>query len=93
MGLILGMLILDLGMHTGYVLNQIRVYNLVPNAESRLNTVYMVTNYTGGALGSFLGTYTWGLWQWNGVCGLGFFLLAVAFIAHFSVRKRKSPAV
>ncbi|MEH2401831.1 MFS transporter [Nostoc sp.] len=93
MGLILGMLLVDLGMHTGYVSNQIRIYNLVPNAESRLNTVYMVTNYTGGALGSFLGTYTWGLWQWNGVCALGFFLLVVAFIAHFSVRKRKSPAV
>ncbi|WP_334995977.1 hypothetical protein [Nostoc sp.] len=70
MGLILGVLILDLGMHTGYISNQIRVYNLVPNAESRLNPVYMVTNYTGGALGSFLGTYTWGLWQWKGVCTL-----------------------
>ncbi|MEH2145767.1 hypothetical protein [Nostoc sp.] len=70
-----------------------RVYNLVPNAESRLNTVYMVINYTGGALGYFLSTYTWGLWQWKGVCALGFFLLAVAFIAHFSVRNRKSPAV
>ncbi|QLE41592.1 MFS transporter [Nostoc sp. C052] len=92
-GLILGVLILDLGMHTGYVSNQIRVYNLVPNAESRLNTVYMVTNYTGGALGSFLGTYVWGLWQWNGVCALGLFLLTVAFIAHFSVRKRKSTVV
>ncbi|MEH2390334.1 MAG: hypothetical protein V7K21_01220 [Nostoc sp.] len=93
MGLILGMLILDLEMHTGYVSNQICVYNLVLNAESRMNTVYMVTNYTGGALGSFLGTYTWGLWQWNGVCALGFFLLTVAFIAHFSVRNTKSSAV
>ena len=38
-------------------------------------------------------TYIWGLWQWNGVCALGFFLLAVAFITHFSVHKRKSPVV
>ncbi|MEH1852381.1 MAG: hypothetical protein V7L11_11995 [Nostoc sp.] len=53
----------------------------------------MVTNYTGGALGSFLGTYVWALWQWNGVCALGLFLLTVAFIAHFSVRKRKSTVV
>ncbi|MEH2275763.1 MAG: hypothetical protein V7K40_13500 [Nostoc sp.] len=96
MGHILGVLILDLGMHTGYVSNQIRVYNLVPNAKSCLNTVYMVTNYTSGALGSFLSTYTWGLWQWKGVCALEFFLLAVAFITfivHFSVCNRKSPAV
>jgi predicted MFS family arabinose efflux permease len=46
-GLIVGVVLLDLGIHFAYLSNQVRVYNLVPNAESRLNTVYMVTNYTG----------------------------------------------
>jgi predicted MFS family arabinose efflux permease len=92
-GLAFGVLVLDLGMHTAYVSNQIRVYSLVPNAESRLNTVFMVTNYSGGALGSFLGTYSWALWQWNGVCAIGFFLLIVASITHFSVGNRKPTAI
>ncbi|WP_086767313.1 MFS transporter [Nostoc sp. 106C] len=86
MGLILGVIILELGMHSAYLSNQIRVYNLVPNAESRLNTVYMVINYTGGALGSLLGSYSWAIWQWNGVCALGFFLLILASILHFGGR-------
>lgn len=89
MGLVVGVIILDLGMHTGYISNQIRVYNLVPNAESRLNTVYMVINYSGGALGSFMGTYVWGLWRWNGVCALGFSLLSIAALIHFHTRPRK----
>ncbi|AFY31759.1 MFS transporter [Calothrix sp. PCC 7507] len=91
-GLITGVLVLDIAMHTAYISNQIRVYNLIPNAESRLNTVYMVTNYTGGAFGSFLGTYSWGIWQWNGVCALGFFLLTITAIAHFSIRSKKPTA-
>lgn len=89
MGLVVGVLILDLGMNTGYISNQIRVYNLVPNAESRLNTVYMVINYSGGALGSFMGTYVWGLWQWNGVCALGLGLLIIAALIHFHKHQRK----
>lgn len=90
MGLIIGVLILDIAMNTGYIANQIRVYNLIPNAESRLNTVYMVTNYSGGALGSFLGTYSWARWQWNGVCSLGFILLSIAAIAHLITRSKKT---
>ena len=89
MGLVVGVIILDLGMHTGYISNQIRVYNLVPNAESRLNTVYMVINYSGGAIGSFMGTYVWGLWQWNGVCALGLGLLIIAALIHFHKHQRK----
>ncbi|BAY91111.1 MULTISPECIES: MFS transporter [unclassified Tolypothrix] len=88
MGLILGVIILELGMHSAYLSNQIRVYNLVPNAESRLNTVYMVINYSGGALGSLLGSYSWVIGQWNGVCALGLFLLSLAVILHFGGRKK-----
>ncbi|ARV59382.1 MFS transporter [Nostocales cyanobacterium HT-58-2] len=87
MALILGVLILDLGMHAAYLSNQVRVYNLIPNAESRLNTVYMVTNYSGGALGSFLGTYSWATWQWNGVGAVCLSLLVLAWIVHFSGRR------
>jgi predicted MFS family arabinose efflux permease len=91
-GLGLGVVILDLGMHGAYLANQIRVYSLVPNAESRLNTVYMVINYSGGAIGSYLGLYNWAVWQWNGVCFLGCSLLTVATIVHFSRHRTSSTA-
>jgi predicted MFS family arabinose efflux permease len=84
-GLIIGILFLFLGMHASFILNQIRIYSLVPNAESRLNTVYMVTNYTGGAIGSFLGAVGWSLWQWHGVCAAAITLIGLAAIIHFKM--------
>ncbi len=56
-GLILGVILLDLGTQAAHVSNQTRIYSLNPDARNRLNTVYMVTGFIGGALGSFLGIW------------------------------------
>ena len=55
-----------------------RIYALLPEARSRLNTVYMVTYFLGGALGSALGAYGWSHWGWSGVCMAGTTQLVVA---------------
>jgi predicted MFS family arabinose efflux permease len=70
-GLIAGVILLDLGVQAGHVANQTRIYALIPEARSRLNTVYMVTYFIGGALGSALGAWGWSHWGWNGVCAAG----------------------
>jgi predicted MFS family arabinose efflux permease len=77
-GLIAGVILLDLGVQAGHVANQTRIYALVPEARSRLNTVYMVSYFLGGALGSALGAYGWSLAGWSGVCVAGAAQLAVA---------------
>jgi predicted MFS family arabinose efflux permease len=81
-GLVAGVILLDLGVQAGHVANQTRIYALVPEARSRLNTVYMVTYFLGGALGSALGAYGWTHWRWNGVCGAG----AAQLLAALAVR-------
>jgi hypothetical protein len=43
-----------------------------------LNTVYMVTYFLGGALGSALGAYGWSHWGWSGVCIAGVMQLVIA---------------
>jgi predicted MFS family arabinose efflux permease len=83
-GLAAGVILLDLGVQGGHVANQTRIYALVPEARSRLNTVYMVTFFLGGALGSALGAYGWTHWGWSGVCAAG----AVQLMAALAVRAR-----
>jgi len=56
-GLILGVILLDLGTQGTHISNQTRIYSLNPAANSRLNTVYMVSYFVGGSLGSLLGAY------------------------------------
>jgi predicted MFS family arabinose efflux permease len=79
-GLVLGVILLDLGVQAAQVSNQARIYRLVPNAHSRVNTVYMVAYFIGGSLGSILGASAWGLWGWSGVCLCGALMLGLALI-------------
>src|SRR3569833_1459521 len=51
-GLVVGVILLDAGMQAIGVSNQTRIYRLPADQHSRLNTVYMVTYFTGGSLGS-----------------------------------------
>ncbi len=88
-GLIVGVTLLDLGLQAGHVSNQSLIFSLLPNARSRLNTVYGVTNFIGAALGSLIAALSWGMWQWNGVCLLGLSLSVLAFIIYLKGRKRK----
>jgi predicted MFS family arabinose efflux permease len=85
-GLILGVILLDLGVQAGHVSNQTRIYSLIPDARSRLNTVYMVMYVAGGSLGSALGAYGWSVARWNGVCAAGLTLSLVALAVHLRWR-------
>jgi len=77
-GVVAGVILLDFGVQAGHVANQTRIYALVPEARSRLNTVYMVTYFLGGSLGSALGALGWSRWGWNGVCFFGTLQLLAA---------------
>jgi len=89
-GLIAGVTLLDLGNQNGQVSNQARIQALSDDARSRINTVFMVSYFLGGALGSYLASISFEYSGWNGVCMVGFAFQFVAIIFHFVVyRKRK----
>jgi predicted MFS family arabinose efflux permease len=88
-GLIIGVILLDLGSQAAHVSNQTRVYSLNPEARNRLNTIYMVPYFIGGALGSALGTLGWELAGWNGVSAVGC-IMGIAALAVFVVNGRRS---
>lgn len=79
-GLIIGVILLDLGVQTTQISNQTAIYSLPAELHSRLNAVYITLYFVGGAIGSFLGTYSWSRWQWSGVCGASLVLLSLAFL-------------
>jgi predicted MFS family arabinose efflux permease len=89
-GLIAGVILLDLGVQAGHVANQTRIYALIPQARSRLNTVYMVSYFLGGAIGSALGAVGWTRWGWKGVCLAGGVQGLVALMARLTDRPLKS---
>jgi predicted MFS family arabinose efflux permease len=82
-GLIAGVVVLDAAVQVGQVCNQTRIYNLLPQAASRANTVYMMSYFLGGALGAAIGVYGWNGMQWTGVCLVGSAMLLIAGSVHW----------
>jgi predicted MFS family arabinose efflux permease len=82
--LTLGVVILDVGAQLTQVANQTRIFGLMPDARSRLNTVYMTMYFTGAAVGSALSTIAWTHWKWNGVCALALGFLGLAALVHIT---------
>jgi len=60
--------LLDFGWQSGQVANQTRIFALGSFMRGRLNTVYMVAVFSGGALGSAAATAAWSEAGWSGVC-------------------------
>ncbi|MET4107911.1 MFS transporter [Hymenobacter sp. UYP22] len=81
-GLITGVVILDVGQQMTHISNQTRIFSLRPEARSRLNTVYMTACFIGASAGSFLGGLAWDHFQWPGVCVVGLSLVALAYLAN-----------
>ena len=82
-GLIAGVVLLDIGVQSGHVSNQTRIYGLQPEARSRMNMVYMVCYFSAGAVGSYAGSVLWHHFAWAGVCGLGCVLLLAGCGVYF----------
>ena len=81
-GLVLGVVLLDVGVQAAHISNQSLVFALRPAARSRLNTVYMTGYFTGGSLGSIAGGLAWTHFGWPGVCAAGAAFVALALAAH-----------
>ena len=82
--LIVGVLLMDLGVQTVQVAEQGRVLALLPSASSRLNTLYMVARFGGGACGSAVGAFAWTHGRWPAVCAAALGLTAAALVVHLA---------
>lgn len=83
-GLVIGVLLMDLGVQSIQVAEQAKVMALVPDARSRINTLYMVARFAGGAAGSAIGTLAWTHARWPGVCGAAVAMVLLALAVHLA---------
>jgi predicted MFS family arabinose efflux permease len=89
-GLVLGVVLIDIGIQATHISNQTLVFSLNPQARNRLNTVYMVIYFLGGATGTFLATQAWKQWQWPGVVAVGLVSATLSLGVHLAFsRERK----
>ena len=88
-GLIVGVLLLDLGITASHVSNQTIIYRLAPEIRSRVTTLYILGLFTGGAVLSRLATLVWVAHGWHGVCTLGLAVTVIAAVVNFVPGKRQ----
>jgi hypothetical protein len=88
-GMVIGVVLLDLGLQSALIANQHIVFALRPAARSRINTVLMSSMFLGGAAGSALGVAAWnaGGWLYVSALGIGFGMIA-AGIQILAFRRR-----
>jgi len=88
-GLIVGVILMDMGVQATHISNQAIIFSLNPNARNRINTVYMVSYFVGGSVGTFLASKVWGSYHWAGVCGIGITLSVIVLIVHLVSLQKK----
>lgn len=93
MGLIAGIVFLDMGLQAMHVTNQTIVFATHPEATNRLNTVYMVSYFIGGALGTFIGGKAWSLYGWTGVAAVGSLFVVLCLIVHLILANKEKYKV
>ena len=81
-GLVIGVILMDMGVQATHISNQTLIFAIRPEARNRLNTVYMVTYFIGGALGTYCASQAWHGWRWPGVVFIGLLFSILALLIH-----------
>lgn len=88
-GLIVGVVLLDLGEQSALISNQYVVYALQPEARNRLNTLFMSGMFVGGGVESWAASLAWQIGGWSAVCALGGLFALLGLAIHSSGRLSK----
>lgn len=90
-GLIIVIILVDIGVFGAQIPNQVRVFSIDPKAQSRMNAVYMLFYYLGASAGSSLGVHMMDAAGWSGLTTIGIALPAIALAYH--ILKGRQQAV
>ncbi len=79
-GIIVAIILLDVGVQGAQVANASRIYGLDKESGSRINTVYMTSYFLGGASGTAIGLFCWSHGGWSMVTGQMIVCSILAFL-------------
>ena len=80
--LVIGVIVLDIGVQAGLVSNQTRAFAVDPQAQGRINSLYMTATFFGGALGVTISGWLMSRFGWTGIAIFGVVLGLVAALIH-----------
>lgn len=86
-GIVIGVIFVDMGLQSLHITNQNIIFSKNPEARNRINTIYMVGYFVGGAIGTSTGAYAWEMYKWPGVATLGLIYSVLILITHLIFRK------
>ena len=75
-----GVVLLDAGVQASHLTNQTVIFGIDPAERSRLNAIYMVAYFVGGAVGTAIAAQAWQRGGWNAVCAVGFSMAVLAIV-------------
>jgi len=87
--LVTGVLLMDAAVQSSNLLGQSVIYELLPQARSRLTAVYMTTMFIGGSIGSWAAAHAYERWGWAGSCGAAAAFPAVGLLGWLAARRHE----
>jgi len=81
-GLVVGIILIDFGVFSAQVSNQVRVFSIDPAAQSRINGVYMLFYFIGGAFGSLVGVKVFDQFGWTGISMFSLILISLSLVVN-----------
>ena len=92
--LVIGTVFMDAAVQSSNLLGQSVIYELLPQARSRLTAIYMTTMFIGGAAGSLAASHAYERWGWAGACTAAAAFPAIGLLCWLAARRheRRTPA-
>lgn len=88
-GILLGIVFIDVGLQAIHISNQTRIYAFLPEARNRMNTIFMSFSFLGTALGSAFGIWLWNYGKWQAFSIGGAMLSLTGILIYLLTYKRK----
>lgn len=88
-GLLIGIVFIDVGLQAIHISNQTRIYAFLPEARNRMNTIFMSFSFLGTALGSAFGIWLWNYGKWHAFSVGGIALALLSILIYLLTYNRK----